>query len=106
MTIEIRIIKEQGEDVFAPLVICDHCRQPIEDGEAGLYCYDFCHDDGAVVGLKFYHKNRETHPACNWAHYRDKERAESQGYNWYWDTLTAFMTYLGNNVQRRQHEQQ
>lgn len=98
MTIEIRVIREEGADVFAPLAICDHCGQPIERAEDGLYCWGFCLDDMTNTPVKFFHKNEATHPACNWANHEDQRRMEQQGYTWMWMPLGDFVTYLANNL--------
>lgn len=82
----IRIQHESG--CFKPVVVCDHCDEPIEDAKEGNYQWRV--ECGQPVdGQMFF-----THKSCC----RDFELANGGRVGWFWTSLDALPVFLANNL--------
>jgi hypothetical protein len=105
MGIEIRIVGNGpdafgfGGPLYAPLILCDHCGQPIARGEGG-YVWGDRWVDGVMeaTAIKFFHK-KFISPACAAAWDRYERQVEWMGYSHSWMDVDDFVVFLANNIE-------
>jgi hypothetical protein len=83
------IIREEN-NCSCPLVICDHCGQPITDARHGNYQWRMGKKDSDFGNRIFF-----THKKCCKAFEDDHKEA---GFRWGAIELACFPIYLGNNL--------
>ncbi len=84
----IKFIKQKG-DVYAPIITCDCCNQPINDGKGQALLSDSVVTEGSTVDVYF------THTGCD---HSMEQKLREQGIDTMWMGLDMFLLYLVNNT--------
>ena len=79
-------------EVYAPVVVCDHCGEQIENAAQGNYQWRV-NREGNLMGAVFF-----THEKCR----DDFEKAHS-GVWWYARELSSLPLHLSNNLRPDRH---
>ncbi len=72
------VMKNTADDFFAPMFVCDICKQPIKNADEGM--------------VKF----NEDESALFFCHYNDCD-LRNDGY-WMWHPLSVFLVWLNANT--------
>lgn len=87
----ITIQQDGDRDLYAPVVVCDHCHRRIEDAADGNFEYVWDFDARRPVAIVQLHKQCSTPFRAGWA-------LAAHGQLWMWEELPRWLEQLAGNL--------